>query len=139
MHILDTDIITHLHEGHPKVIECLKTTEDENIGITIITKIELLRGRFEFLLKASDRRQMLKAQRLLNRTEDLLSQIPIIYIDNQSAGQFEKLGTIKKLKKIGRADLLIASIALANKAILVSRNLRHFKQIPGLTVVNWMD
>jgi tRNA(fMet)-specific endonuclease VapC len=43
------------------------------------------------------------------------------------------------LKKLGRADLLIASIALAHGATLVTRNLRHFHQIPGLYTENWAD
>ena len=40
---------------------------------------------------------------------------------------------------MGRADLLIASIVLARQAILVTRNLRHFRQVPGLAIVNWVD
>jgi phosphopantetheine adenylyltransferase len=32
-----------------------------------------------------------------------------------------------------------ASITLANRATLVTRNLRHFKQIPGLKLENWVD
>ena len=36
-------------------------------------------------------------------------------------------------------DLLIASIALAQRATLVTRNLRHFRQIPALNVENWAD
>ena len=40
---------------------------------------------------------------------------------------FNRIKIIKGLKKIGRADLLIASIALTHKAILVTRNVRHFK------------
>jgi tRNA(fMet)-specific endonuclease VapC len=43
------------------------------------------------------------------------------------------------LNKVGRADLLIASIALANRATLVTRNRRHFEKVPGLMVVNWVD
>ena len=42
-------------------------------------------------------------------------------------------------RKIGRADLLIASIVLANRATLVTRNVRHFRQIHGITVINWVD
>ena len=42
-------------------------------------------------------------------------------------------------KKIGRADLLIACIALAHGETLVTRNVRHFKQVPGLTIENWAD
>jgi tRNA(fMet)-specific endonuclease VapC len=46
---------------------------------------------------------------------------------------------IKSSKGIGRADLLIASIALAHRATLVTRNLRHFRQISGLILENWAD
>jgi tRNA(fMet)-specific endonuclease VapC len=41
--------------------------------------------------------------------------------------------------KIGRADMLIASIYLANRAVLVTRNVKHFKQFPDLNVENWVD
>jgi hypothetical protein len=53
--------------------------------------------------------------------------------------QFDLLLTNKSLRKYGRADLLIASIALANWATLVSRNLKDFQNIPNLKLVNWMD
>ena len=33
----------------------------------------------------------------------------------------------------------IASIALVHQATLVTRNLRHFRQVPGLKVVNWLE
>ena len=46
---------------------------------------------------------------------------------------------IKGLKKIGRGDLLIASIALAHKAVLVTRNLRDYRRIPNLQLANWVD
>jgi tRNA(fMet)-specific endonuclease VapC len=34
-------------------------------------------------------------------------------------------------------DLRIASIALVTQATLLSRNLRHFRRVPGLTVQDW--
>jgi tRNA(fMet)-specific endonuclease VapC len=138
MHVLDTDTLTHLHAGHPRVIKRLQEVDDPDICTTIITKIELLRGRFEFLLKA-DSNKFLKAQGLLIRTEELLSQINILFLDDLTVDQFELLRNNRKLRKIGRADLLIASITLANRATLVTRNLRHFNNVPGLKVVNWVD
>ncbi|UBF25011.1 type II toxin-antitoxin system VapC family toxin [Kovacikia minuta CCNUW1] len=57
----------------------------------------------------------------------------------KAAEQFDVLRSARSLRKIGRADLLIASIALANQAVLITRNTRHFKQIPNLRVVNWVD
>jgi tRNA(fMet)-specific endonuclease VapC len=38
----------------------------------------------------------------------------------------------EKLKRIGRCDLLIASIALAENAKLITRNIRDFSLVPGL-------
>ena len=139
MYLLDTDTLTHLHAGNPRVVEHLQAVEDPDIGITIITKIELLRGRFDFMLKAATGPELLRAQLLLLRTEELLTQIIVVPVDEASAIQFERLRLIKRLSKIGRADLLIASIALAHKATLVTRNRRHFQQVPGLVVVNWVD
>ena len=138
MHVLDTDTLTHLHAGHPRVVKRLQEVDDPDICTTIITKIELLRGRFEFLLKA-DSIKFLKAQQLFIRTEELLSQINILLLDESTIDQFELLRNNRKLRKIGRADLLISSIALANRATLVTRNLRHFKNVPGLKLVNWVD
>ncbi|RLC07643.1 MAG: type II toxin-antitoxin system VapC family toxin [Deltaproteobacteria bacterium] len=139
MHILDTDTLTHLHAGNPNVIRNLEKLGDPDVKITIITKIELLRGRSEFLIKASDRNQLVRAQKLFDRTEELLCQIPILPMDENSAIKFEALKKIKKLRKIGRKDILIASMALAHRAVLVTRNLRHFRQVPDLTVINWVD
>ncbi len=139
MRILDTDTITHLHAGNRNVVENLKRLDDTDVRITIVTKIELLRGRFEFLLKASDHIQLLRAQQLLVQTEDLIARIPVLHIDEKSAAQFEKLSKIKSLRKIGRADILIAAMTLANRAVLITRNIKHFKKITGLRMANWVD
>ena len=45
----------------------------------------------------------------------------------------------KKLREIGRGDVPIACIALANQATLVSRNLKDFRRVPNLKVENWAD
>lgn len=139
MHLLDTDTLTYLHAGHGRVIENLRMLDDPDVGTTVITKIELLRGRFDFVLKAVTGIELLRAQQWLTRTEELLAQIIIVPLDEASVAQFDRLREIKKLNKIGRADLLIASITLARRAVLVTRNVRHFRQIPGLSVTNWID
>lgn len=139
MHLLDTDTMTYLHAGHPRVIERLRELTDPDVGTTIITKIELLRGRFDFVLKAASGPELLKAQQWLARTEELLAQIVIVPLDEGAVAQFDRLQKAKRLPKIGRADLLIASIVLAQRATLVTRNVRHFQQVPGLNITNWID
>ena len=139
MHLLDTDTLTHLHAGHRKVVESLRVLDDTDVGTTIITKIELIRGRMDFVLKAATGPELLRAQHLLTRTEELLEQIIIVPIDDVAAAQFDLLRASRRFRKIGRADLLIASIALANSATVVTRNVRHFKVLARLKVVNWVD
>ena len=63
----------------------------------------------------------------------------ILRIEAQAAAEFDRLRQSRKLRKIGRADLLIAAITLGNRATLVSRNLKDFRQVPGLLVENWAD
>lgn len=91
------------------------------------------------MVKAATGTELLRAQQLLARSEELLDQMPIIPISEASAGVFDRLLTTRGMRKIGRADLLVASIALAHRATLVTRNLRHFRQISGLSVANWVD
>ena len=139
MYLLDTDTVTHLHSGNTNVINRLENLQDEEVAITIVTKIEILRGRIDYLLKAFSGSDLLKAQELFSRSETLLNQLPVILIDPNAANQFDRLQDISKFRKIGRSDLLIASIALANQAWLVTRNLRYFRQIPHLFLENWVD
>ena len=139
MHLLDTDTLTHLHAGHPRVAARLRKLPDSDVQTTIVTKIELLRGRMDRLIKASSAADLLRAQYLLARTEELLAQIAISSLDAAAVAEFERLRANRKLRKIGRADLLIAAIALAKRATLVTRNVRHFTQFPGLRVENWVD
>jgi tRNA(fMet)-specific endonuclease VapC len=139
MYLLDTDTLTHLHSGNTNVINRLENLQDEEVAITIVTKLEILRGRIDYLLKAFSGSDLLKAQELFSRSETLLNQLPVILIDPNAANQFDRLQDISKFSKIGRSDLLIASIALANQARLVTRNLRHFRQIPHLFLENWVD
>ena len=53
MHILDTDTLTYLHAGHSRVRQRLQELDDPEVAITVITRIEVLRGRFDFILKAA--------------------------------------------------------------------------------------
>jgi tRNA(fMet)-specific endonuclease VapC len=139
MYLLDTDTLSHLHAGNVNIVNRLENSQDDEIAITIITQVEILRGRIDYLLKAFSGVDLLKAQELFSRSEILLAQLPIILIDEGVASEFERLQSVSKFRKIGRADLLIASITLSKGATLVTRNLRHFRQIPNLLVENWVD
>ncbi len=139
MYLLDTDTLTHLYFGNSNVVNRLTSLEDLVIGTTIITKAEILRGRIDYMIKAETGEGLLKAQKLFFRTEEFLSDLLTVPINQPASAEFDRLRAISKLRKIDRTDLLIASIAIANRATLVTRNLHHFKQVPGLSIENWVD
>ena len=138
MILLDTDILTLYFAGHPQVT--VKVQEAGEVPVTsIVSRIEILQGRFDSVLKAEEGEKLLLAQERLAAAERSLTKFDIIRFHVGAVNEFNKLRQNKKLKKIGRRDLLIACIALANRATLVTRNLRHFQQVPGLQLENWAD
>lgn len=139
IYLLDTDALTHLAAAHPRVTRQFDEAAGHDVGTTIITKVEMPRGRYDFVLKAADEGELLRAQDLLLRTEEFLSGLLVVPFDEAAGSHFARLRSMKGLKKVGRTDLLIACIVLAHGATLVSRNLRHFRLVPGLTVINWVD
>lgn len=138
MILLDTDIVTLLALGHERVAERVLASGDV-VATSVITRIEILQGRFAFVLKARDGQELRRAQRLLDQSEWDLTKLVIVPIDVQAAEHFDRLRAQAKLKKIGRADLLVASIALAHRVTLVTRNTKHFRGVPGLMLENWAE
>ncbi len=139
MYILDTNVLTALHLGHPKIVNAIRQVGNARVAITVVTKVELLRGRIDFLLKAENGESLRRAQEWLEVTEERLNEIEILPFDNGAIAQFERLISQSSSRKAGRADLLIASIALSHRATLVTRNLKDFQRFPNLDIVNWFD
>jgi tRNA(fMet)-specific endonuclease VapC len=139
MLLLDTNILTAMYSGNAKVLTALDRSEDPDVATTIVNKVELLKGRMDFLLKAESGVEILRAQAWFQETERLLQEIPVVTFDSRAAELFDQLSQRSALRKIGRADLLIGTIALVNRATIVTRNLKDFQRIPGLKLVNWMD
>jgi tRNA(fMet)-specific endonuclease VapC len=141
MYLLDTDTYTHLLLDRAEVVANVAKANaaGELIGITVVTKVEILGGRMDALLKATWRERFLAMQRQLSMAEAALQHIGVAMLDDVALDYFERPVATRGLGKVGRADLLIASIVLAQDATLVTRNVRHFRLIPQLKHVNWVD
>jgi tRNA(fMet)-specific endonuclease VapC len=137
MIVLDTDTLSLLFANHARVAVRYRAETDE-VVTTIITRIETLQGRFATLFKAADGAQLLIGQERLDRAESDLATLQQLPIDAAVSIEFDRLLQNKKLKKIGRGDLLIAAITLANQATLVTRNEKDFRKVPGLRIENWV-
>jgi tRNA(fMet)-specific endonuclease VapC len=139
-YLLDTDVFTLAHRATHGLRERIASERAANeVVLSIVTRIEVLRGRIESVLKASDGAGLIRAQDLLRSSETYLADFRILPFDVAAVEHFDRLREDKKVKKTGRADLLIACIALAHGAILVTRNTKDFAHVPGLRLENWAD
>jgi tRNA(fMet)-specific endonuclease VapC len=55
--------------------------------------------------------------------------------DEPAIDRFQELRNQKV--KIGRMDLRIAATVLEHRSVLVTRNVRDFKQVPRLQIEDW--
>ena len=139
MIILDTDCLSLLErqtgEAYLRLQKKLDEFPSDEIVTTIITYEEQMRGWMSYLARMRSIDEQVFAYETLKQYFDYFKTLTIIEFDKNAAEIYKNL----KLNKIriGSMDLKIASIAIANKAILVSRNLKDFEQVPDLTVQDW--
>ncbi len=71
--------------------------------------------------------------------EALLAAVPVVVITLPIMRVFAEVDARLRAagNKIPTSDLLIASTALARGDEVLTGNLRHFRQVPGLTVHEW--
>lgn len=139
MIILDTDCLSLL-DGE-KYIESstlrqkLEQFSADELFTTIITFEEQMRGWLSYISKSKTPEQQIFAYQLLHQFLESYRNTAVLDFDKNAAAIFQKLKSQKI--RIGSMDLKIASIAISRKAVLVSRNLKDFEQVPDLTVQDW--
>ena len=89
MILLDSDILTLWLLGQPLVSKGVLGSPD-GIATTVISRIEILQGRFAYLLKASDGVKLQAAQSRLDQTERQLQGLIVIPFDARSAAEFDR-------------------------------------------------
>jgi tRNA(fMet)-specific endonuclease VapC len=141
MIILDTDHFTVLRYAddsrYPILTNRLLASEDQRIVTTVITVEEQMRGWLAEISRWRDIRRQRAAYDRLAMLVEFLSDWETLRIEEAAVDQFEQLR--RHRIRIGTQDLKIAAITLAHRALLLSANLRDFRRVPGLNVVNWLE
>ena len=126
-YILDSDILIYFLKGEKEVIKKVLSLQNDELYITIINYTELLYGIYNSNKISQNKEKILS----------FLDNFKILQFDKNASEIFAKLKA--KLKKQGKIiadmDLMIASIAISNKAILYTNNLKHFNRIDGLKIL----
>lgn len=133
MIILDTDCLSLLNRERllesSKLRQRLEQFSPDELFTTIITFEEQMRGWMAFIAKAKTIEQQIYAYERLHRSLEAYSNTTVLDFDENAAKTFQDLKSQKI--RIGSMDLKIASIAISRKAILVSRNLKDYEQVPN--------
>jgi len=135
LYVLDTDMLTLLEEGHPAVGQRFLQQGPQDLAITVLTVEEQLSGWYTQVRKAKRPEKLAWAYRRLTDTISFLACLRILTYDEQAILHYEQLR--KANSKIGRMDLRIAAVVLEHGAVLVTRNARDFRKIPGLQIEDW--
>ena len=78
--------------------------------------------------------QVVAYGRLLQHLDNY-RRIPVLAFDETAAVVFQRLRRARL--RVGTMDLKIAAIVLSRDALLLSKNLMGFGQVPGLQVEDW--
>lgn len=138
MYILDTDHLSVLERGGAKAQRLsarLETIPPTQIVTSIISYQEQLKGWLA-RINTQDIEQQVKAYRGLRQQLAHYCEIPILEFDRKAAEEFQRLKQLHPTR-IGTMDLKIASIALANQAVVLTRNVRDFGRVSGLSTEDW--
>lgn len=129
MFVLDTNTLVYFFRGEGQVASRLLTTPPTEIAVPAVVVYELETG----IAKSSDPQ---KRTQQLTRLLAAVTVLPFGMKEAKAAAvvraRLEQAGT-----PIGPVDTLIAGTAVAHAGVLVTRNLREFGRVEGLTVEDW--
>lgn len=128
MYCLDTDVIINYNKGNKQTVEKIQENW-QNIFTTPLNVCELFKG-VEFSSHP---------EKDLLIVEETIRSMKILDLNMQSAKTYAS--DFKFLKEKGKPieefDMLISAIAKSYDCILVTRNKKHFENIPNLKIEEW--
>ncbi len=137
MIILDTNVLSALMQQppNPQVIAWLDDQAAESIWITSITLFEARYGLD--LLPAGQRKTTLQERFNNLLSEDLENRV--LTFDVNAATEASMLAASRKARgrPVDMRDTFIAGIAMARRASLATRNVRHFDDLTVPVINPW--
>lgn len=129
----DTDVISATIKPTPPLhlIRRLATVPAANQFTTSITVAELIYGA-----------RRVGREALTARVEAVVRGAQaVLPFDTTAARRFGELKAEleRRGEPLAEPDLRIAAIVVSRGLTLVTRNVRHFRRVPGLVVENWID
>lgn len=129
MKILDSDVCIEILRGNVVVMEKRRTVDDD-VATTWVTASELAYGA----------RKSRAPEHNTTLVTEFLATLPVVGLNLPAALEFgrQKANLERTGMRIADADLLIAAIALAHGASVVTGNRKHYQRIEGLRTEDWI-
>ncbi len=139
MILLDTDPLSLLQMREAPAAFALQarleTFPPDEVATTVITLEEQMRGWLARLHAVPDVAQQVAYYDRLLGLVAFFAAWTLLPFDTPAAVRCTRLRQPRI--RIGTLDLKIATIALEHQALLLSSNLRDFRQVPALQVEDW--
>jgi len=130
MFLLDTNTcIRLLNRTHPDILKRYRRASPSEISICSVVKAELLYGA----------RHSKEVEANLSRLALFFSPLSSLSFDDRCAAEYGQIRADLSVqgKLIGPNDLMIAAIARAHDALLVTHNVGEFSRVTGLRIEDW--
>jgi tRNA(fMet)-specific endonuclease VapC len=137
--ILDSDMLTLAQKPHQAALAHFQSRLHQHptaqVAATIISVHEQFLGWQAFINRARQSVQICRGYAEWEATLRFYSQMPVLAFTPAAQDQFDQWRT--QGVRIGTMDLRIAAIAVTRGATMLTRNLKDFRKVPGLTVEDW--
>ncbi len=129
-YLLDTCAVSDFAQGQPEVLARVKATAPDELAASVLTEMEVAYG---LLLNPK------LARRLKPVMDAFFGAIRVLPYDRKAAEAtaIARAYLKRRGRPIGAYDVLIAGTALAHELVLVTSNVREFKQVEGLGIEDW--
>ena len=129
MRLLDTDVCVEILRGNARVLKRRAAMADE-VATSCVTAAELHYGAARSWDPTAN----------ADTVDRFLATLPVFALDPAAARRFGGLKAELQRRNalLADADLLIAAMALANDATLVTGNRSHYERIDGLEIEDWI-
>ena len=129
MYALDTNTVIYFFKGLGNVAKHLFSFPPHEIALPSVVLYELQVG----IAKSSS------PERRRSQLDELLTVVRVLpFTEHETAITAQLRATLEKAgTPIGPLDMMIAGIAIANQATLVTHNTKEFSRIGGLRLEDW--
>jgi tRNA(fMet)-specific endonuclease VapC len=137
--LLDTDHLSVLEwQEQPacdRLLARLDPLPSDDIATSMVSFQEQVQGGLAYLNRERNPEQIVRAYAKLEAIWRWFLKMNVVSFSPEAQARFGQLR--RQCPRLQTLDLRIASIALTTGAILLTRNLRDFRHVPGLTAEDW--